>query len=391
MVIRLKLANRMSLIKPSGTISMSEKARSMKKKGKEIYSLAIGEPNFDTPEHIKKAAIEAINDGFTHYTSSQGIIELRKAISEDLRKRMVDAEPEEELIVTPGSKHAIFCACLATLNSQDEVLVLTPAWPTHFTCVEASEARVVEVPCGETYDLDEEVLKNKITKKSKMIITNSPNNPTGGVLKLKSLKVIADLAADYNLLILSDEIYDKIVYSDSNVRSFASIENVRNKVIMVNGFSKTYAMTGWRLGYAFAKKKIIKAMEILQQTTTTCPPSFVQKAGIVALTRSDVFLKKMIKEYDLRRRFIVKKLNEIPGISCTIPKGAFYAFPNFSNLKMSSFEISNRLLEEEGVCSTPGRVFGECGEGHIRCSYATDLETISKALFKIESFVKRYL
>jgi aminotransferase len=160
---------------------------------------------------------------------------------------------------------------------------------------------------------------------------------------------------------------------------------------MVNGFSKTYAMTGWRLGYAFANKKIIKAMEILQQTTTTCPSSFVQKAGIVALTRSDVFLKKMIKEYDLRRRFIVKKLNEIPGISCTIPKGAFYAFPNFSNLKMSSFEISNRLLEEEGVCSTPGRVFGECGEGHIRCSYATDLETISKALFKIESFVKRYL
>ncbi|MEM2111012.1 MAG: pyridoxal phosphate-dependent aminotransferase [Candidatus Bathyarchaeia archaeon] len=386
----MKVAERMSLIKPSGTIAMAEKARERAKSGKKIYNLDVGEPDFDTPEHIKKAAIDAMMSGFTHYTSSLGIIELREAISENFKKKGFEPDPEKEIIVTPGGKHALYCACLATLDPSDEVLILTPSWPTHFTCVEAAEAKVVEVSCGESYHLNEEALKEKITDKSKMIMVNSPNNPTGGVLSTNDLKTISDLATDHDLLILSDEIYDEIVYDGLKIRSMASFENVRERTIVVNGFSKTYAMTGWRLGYAFANKEIIKAMNIVQQATTTCPSSFIQKAGIAALKGPQDNVGKMVEEYNRRRRFIVKHLNEILGVRCAMPKGAFYVFPDFSSLNMSSFEVSSKLLDEEGVCSTPGSVFGECGEGHIRLSYATSFETIVEAVEKIKEFVSRY-
>lgn len=388
----MKLAERMNAIKPSGTIAMAEKARELAKSGRKLCNLDVGEPDFDTPEHIKRAAIDALMNGFTHYTSSLGIIELRRAIAEHLKERRgLDVDPEKEVIVTPGAKHAIYCACLATLDPSDEVLVLTPTWPTHFTCVEVAGASVIEVPCGETYNLDEELLKESITPKTKMIIVNSPNNPTGGVLSVDELKVIADLAAERDLLILSDEIYDEIVYDGFEFRSMASFDNIRDNVILINGFSKAYAMTGWRLGYAIANKTIIDAMNRIQQATTTCPASFVQKAGIAALKGPQDCVKKMVEEFDRRRKYIVKALNEIPGIRCAMPKGAFYVFPRFSDLNMSSFEISMKLLEEEGVSTTPGSVFGKCGEGHIRLSYATSLEIIVEAIEKIKAFVEKYL
>jgi len=388
----MRLANIMNVFKPSGTIAMAEKARELARSGRRIYNLDVGEPDFDTPEHIKRAAIEALMEGFTHYTSSLGIIELRRAIAEYLRNRRgLDINPEKEIIVTPGAKHAIYCACLATLNPGDEVLVLTPTWPTHFTCVEVTGAIVVEVPCGETYSLDEEVLKERITPKTRMIIVNSPNNPTGGVLSISELKVIADLAAEYDLLVLSDEIYDEIIYNGFETRSMASFDNIRDNVILINGFSKAYAMTGWRLGYAIANETIIDAMNRIQQSTTTCPASFIQKAGIAALKGPQDSIRKMVEEFDRRRKYIVKALNEIPGVRCAMPKGAFYVFPRLSELGMSSFEVSMKLLEEEGVSTTPGSVFGKCGEGHIRLSYATSLEVIAEALEKIKGFVERYL
>ncbi|MEM2341711.1 MAG: pyridoxal phosphate-dependent aminotransferase [Candidatus Bathyarchaeia archaeon] len=388
----MKLAERMNAIKPSGTIAMAEKARELAKSGRKLYNLDVGEPDFDTPEHIKRAAIDALMDGFTHYTSSLGIIELRRAIAEHLRERMgLDIDPEKEVIVTPGAKHAIYCACLAILDPGDEVLVLTPTWPTHFTCVEAAGASVIEVPCGETYSLDEELLKERITPKTKMIIVNSPNNPTGGVLSVDELKVIADLVAEHDLLVLSDEIYDEIIYDGFEFRSMASFGNIKDNVILINGFSKAYAMTGWRLGYAVANKTIIDAMNRIQQATTTCPASFVQRAGIAALKGSQDCVKKMVEEFDRRRKYIVKALNEISCVKCVMPKGAFYVFPRFSGLNMSSFEISMRLLEEEGVSTTPGSVFGKCGEGHIRLSYATSLEIIVEAMEKVKAFVEKYL
>ncbi len=384
------IAERMKRIKPSGTMSMAEKARRMEKGGRKIYHLDIGEPDFDTPEHIKEAAFEAMRRGFTHYTSSRGIMELREAISDDLKRRGVEADPEKEIIVTPGAKHAIYCACLATLNPGDEVLVLAPTWPTHFQCVEIAEARPIEVPCGETYSLDEEALKERLTPNSRMILVCSPNNPTGGVLTIEEIRVIADLARDHDLLVLSDEIYDRIVYDSLEIRSIASLEGMKERTIVINGFSKTYAMTGWRLGYAYANKNIIEAMDRIQQSTTTCPASFVQKAGVAALKGPQDFVEEMIKEYDRRRRFIVDELNKIPGVSCVMPKGAFYVFPDFSSLKVPSFELSERLLVEKGISTTPGSEFGASGEGHLRLSYATSIETIGEAFKKVYEFVNRW-
>lgn len=387
----MKLADRMKIIKPSGTIAMAEKARELARSGKKLFNLDVGEPDFDTPEHIKEAAVRALMEGFTHYTSSLGMIELRRAIAEHLmERRRVEINPDREIIVTPGAKHAIYCACLATLNPGDEVIVLTPTWPTHFTCVEAAEAKVIEVPCGETYSLDEEELKGKLTDKTRMIMLNSPNNPTGGVLDAEDLKVIADLASERGIFVLSDEIYDEIVYDGVEAGSMISFENIRDRVILINGFSKTYAMTGWRLGYAVADKNIIEAMNRIQQATTTCPASFVQKAGIAALRGPQEHVKRMVEEYDRRRKYIVNRLNEIAGVHCAMPKGAFYVFPRFSSLKMSSFEISIKLLEDEGISTTPGSVFGECGEEHIRLSYATSFETIVEAMKRIKGFVEKY-
>ena len=386
----MKLAKRMNIIKPSGTISMAEKARSLERSGRTIYHLDVGEPDFDTPAHIKEAAIQAIKSGFTHYTSSRGILELRQAISEDLSKRSIEANPEREIIVTPGAKHALYCSCLATLNPGDEVLVLAPTWPTHFQCVEIAGARAIEVPCGAAYCLDEEALKARLTDKSKMILISSPNNPTGGIVDKNDIKTIVDLAVDHDLLILSDEVYDRIVYNGLNVRSVASFDDARERSIVINGFSKAYAMTGWRLGYAFANEKIIEAMTRLQQSTTTCPASFIQKAGVSALKGPQDLIEKMVEEYDRRRRFIVEALNDITGVNCVLPKGAFYVFPDISHLKMPSSEFCFALLEDEGVSTTPGSVFGESGEGHIRVSYATDLETLSEAVKKIKIFVDKY-
>ncbi|MEM3627354.1 MAG: pyridoxal phosphate-dependent aminotransferase [Candidatus Bathyarchaeia archaeon] len=385
----MKIAKRMDLLKPSGTLAMAEKAREIAKKGKKVLNLEVGEPDFSTPVHIKEAAYEAIRSDFTHYTPSKGIIELREAISEDLRDMGVEADPYKEIIITPGSKHGIYCACLATLDPGDEVLVLSPTWPTHFACVEFAGAKPVEVPCGEAYALDEEALKERITNKSKMILVCSPNNPTGGVLAYEELRVISEIAEDHNLLVLSDEIYNKIVYDGFKAKSPAAFENLRDQVIVVNGFSKAYAMTGWRLGYVFANEIIIEAIDKIIQASTTCPPSFVQKAGVAALRGPKDCIANMVEEYDRRRKFIVERLNEIPKVQCRMPKGAFYVFPDFSALKMSSLEICMRLLEEKGVASTPGSAFGKYGEGHIRFSYATSMGVISEAMEKVKEFALR--
>jgi len=378
----------MRLIKPSGTMVMAEKAREMERKGRKVYRLDIGEPNFDTPAHIKEAAVKAIREGFTHYTSSRGILELREAISEDLETRGIDADPKDEILVTPGAKHAIYCACLSTLDPGDEVLVLSPTWPTHFQCIEIAEARAIEVPCGEDYSLNEEELKARITGKTRMILMGSPNNPTGGVLNEEEVKAIVDIADDHDLLILSDEIYDRLVYGDFKPLSPASLEDGRDRTIVVNGFSKTYAMTGWRLGYAYANGEIIEAMARIQQSTTTCPVSFVQKAGVAALRGPQDQVEKMVEEYDRRRRFIFEKLSEIEEIRCVMPQGAFYIFPDISSLNMSSSEFCLRLLEEAGVSTTPGSIFGECGEGYVRVSYASDIQIISEGIKRIKEFIK---
>mgnify|MGYP000064710017 FL=1 len=384
----MKIAKRMKHIKPSGTIAIAEKARELERKGRRVYHLDLGEPDFVTPKHIREAAVKAMEEGFTHYTSSRGLLELREAISEDLKRKGIDADPKSEILVTSGAKHAIYAAALSTLDPGDEVLVLSPTWPTHFQCIEIAEAKAVEIPCGEDYRLDEETLKAAITDKTSMILMTSPNNPTGGVLSREEVKTVVDIAADNDLLILSDEIYDRIVYDGVNPVSPALFADGRERTIIVNGFSKTYAMTGWRLGYAVADKEIIDSMSRIQQSTTTCPVSFVQKAGIAALRGPQDCVEEMIREYDRRRRFIVDKINEIDGIRCVMPKGAFYIFPDISSLGISSSEFCIRLLEEAGVSVTPGSVFGKCGEGHVRVSYANKIEVIAEGVKRIKGFIE---
>lgn len=385
----MRLSNRMRFIPSSGTISVMEKVQKMIKEGKNVFRLDIGDPGFDTPEHIKKVAHEAIQNGYTHYTSSKGILELREVVSNDLKTKGVVAEPNTEIIVTPGSKHSIFCACFATLNPGDEVLILSPSWPTHFVIVQATGAKPIEVPTKENFGLAEEALKEAITEKTKMILFNSPNNPTGGALEKSEVRVIADIAEDSDLLVLSDEIYDRLVYDGFKQISIASLDDVKERTITVNGFSKTYAMTGWRLGYAAADEKIIGAMARIQSNTTTCSPTFVQKAAIVALTGSQDTVYEMIEEYDKRRTLLVRKLNEIDGISCLNPKGAFYVFPDISKFGKSSDEIVDMFLEKVGLSSTAGSVFGNTGEGHIRLSYAmSGKKVISEAMEALNTFIE---
>ena len=384
----MKIAKRMKHIKPSGTIAIAEKARELERKGRRVYHLDLGEPDFVTPKHIREAAVKAMEEGFTHYTSSRGLLELREAISEDLKRKGIDADPKSEILVTSGAKHAIYAAALSTLDPGDEVLVLSPTWPTHFQCVEIAEAEAIEIPCGDDYRLDEESLKMAVTDKTSMILMASPNNPTGGVLSRGEVKAIVDIAADNDLLILSDEIYDRIVYDGVKPVSPASFAEGRERTIIVNGFSKAYAMTGWRLGYAVANREIIESMNRIQQSTTTCPVSFVQKAGIAALRSSQNCVEEMVREYDRRRRFIVDRINKIEGIRCVKPKGAFYIFPDISSLEIPSFEFCMRLLEEAGVSTTPGSVFGRCGEGHIRISYANKIEVIAESVERIKEFVE---
>lgn len=380
----------MNSIKPSGTIQMAEKSNQMECRGKLVYHLDVGQPDFDTPYHIRNAAITAIEKGFTRYTSSRGTLELRQVIAEDLSKRDIEANPEKEIIVMPGAKHALYCACLATLNPNDEVLVLSPTWPTHIQCIQMADAKPIEIPCGPCYKLNEEILKANLTDYTKMILMNSPNNPTGGVIHEISIKAIVDIAVDNDLLLISDEIYDRIVFDNVKIRSPASCKDALERTVIINGFSKAYAMTGWRIGYAFANKDISEAMMRIQQSTTTCPASFTQKAAIAALKGQQDIVKKMIEEYDKRRRFLVENLNKIDRIKCAMPEGAFYVFLDISELGISSFEFCDRLLKEMGVSTTPGNVFGTYGEGFIRISYATSLEIITEAINKIREFVSKY-
>ncbi len=383
----MRLAERMDRIPPSGTIRMAELARKMEREGKKVLHLEVGEPDFDTPEHIKEAAYEAIRSGFTHYTSSRGILELREAVSEYMKTKGVDVDPEREILITPGTKHAIYCGCLAAINPGDEVLIMSPIWTTFYVCVRAAGGRPIEVKYGEGFTLEEETVKDLITGNTRMVILNSPNNPTGQVAKREALKLIADLAIDNDLLVLSDEIYDRFVYDGEKASSIASFDGMKERTLTVNGLSKTYAMTGWRLGYAVANEEWIEAMMRIQQNTTTCPPSFVQKAGVVALRGPQDCVDEMLRAYEKRRKLIFERLNRISGVKCQRPMGAFYVFPDFSSFGRDSSELVFGMLDSEGICATPGTAFGDCGKGHIRFSYATSLDVIEEAMNRLEEYV----
>ena len=383
-------SSRIKRLTESKSIEIADKIRKMKREGIDVIELQTGEPDFDTPEHIVEAAYSAMKEGYTHYTSSRGIPELRDAISEKLQnENKIDADPEKEIIVTPGAVHAVFSAILATINPEDEVIIPDPCWVVYPACVEIAGAKLIRIPLNgkDNFELNIESIEKVITPRTKMLILNYPCNPTGTTLTLDKLKYIAEIAKEHDLLVLSDEIYEKILYDGLKHYSIGSLEGMKERTITVNGFSKTYAMTGWRIGYASASSVIIDQMLKIQQYSVTCASAFVQKAAIAALNGPQEPVDNMIKKYDQRKQLIIKRLNNIDGIYCRKPMGTFYAFVNISKLGMSSIEFANFLLDKAMVGSVPGSAYGESGERYVRLSFANSKENIEKAMERIEELL----
>lgn len=359
-------------------------------KSKGVVSLGVGEPDFPTPEPLKDAGIRAIENDYTSYTSNYGLPELREKISVKLKnKNGIFRDPETEILITAGVSEALDIAVRAILDPGDEFLVPEPAYVSYMPNVWFAGGDPVAVPSTEEneFRVQADDIKKRITKKTKGIIIASPNNPTGSVLRKKDLENICDIVIENDLFIISDEIYEELIYDNEKHYSIGSFNGMEDRTITLNGFSKAYAFTGWRLGYAVGNPEVIEAMMKIHQYTLLCAPAISQYAALDAFEYGD-YVRDMIKSYDARRRLLVKGLNELPGISCITPKGAFYAFPNIKETKMTSEKFAERLLKEGGVAIVPGSSFGGSGEGYIRCSYSVSRESISEALGRMEKFMR---
>lgn len=382
----MKAAKKMGLIPPSSTLKVLSLAKELERSGRRIIHMEVGEPDFDTPDHIKEAAKQALDKGMTKYTPSAGIPELREAIAEHFVKQGIYVKAEN-VIVTPGAKHAIFCALAAALDPGDEVLIPSPCW-TYEAMVKIVGGKPVFIKGSKEngFRLEAEKLKSAITPKSRLLLLNYPNNPTGAVMSASDLKPVLEVAADHDLWVLSDDIYNVLVYEGEQGNPL-KFSGMAERTISINGFSKAYAMTGWRLGYAVAPADFINEMNKIQQASITCATSFAQMAAITALKGPQDFITEMRHEYRRRRNVLVEGLNQIDGIECLKPQGAFYVFPSIQKLGMSSLEFCELLLKSKGVAAVPGSGFGPGGEGHIRLSYATSMENIRLAIALIKEFV----
>jgi aspartate/methionine/tyrosine aminotransferase len=386
----VKLAKAMSRLGTETAFEVLAKARALEAQGREIIHLEIGEPDFDTPSNIIEAAGTALMEGQTHYCPSAGIPELRQAIAEHIAEtRGVDVVPEQ-VVVTPGGKPVMFFAILALVEEGDEVLYPNPGFPIYESMIKFVGAKpvplVLEEDRGFRFDVSQ--LREKVSPRTKMIIINSPQNPTGGVLTREDLEEIAAVATEHDLMVLSDEIYDRILYEGEHV-SFLSMPDVQDRTILLNGFSKTYAMTGWRLGYGVMPEGLAEHITRLMTNSNSCTATFTQWAGVEALRGPQGASAKMVEEFKRRRDVIVPGLNAIDGIRCAMPKGAFYVFPNIEGTGMSEREFADYLMEEAGVAVLAGTSFGEYGRGFIRMSYANSIENIQKALANVESAVSK--
>jgi aspartate/methionine/tyrosine aminotransferase len=384
-------ADRMAVLGTETAFEVLARAKALERQGKSIIHLEIGEPDFDTPQNIKEAAVKALYSGYTHYVPAAGIPELREAIAEYISKtRKIPVDPEE-VVVTPGAKPIIFFAILACVNPGEEVLYPNPGFPIYESVINFAGAKPVPIPLKEENDfrIDHEYVKEKITKKTKMIILNSPENPTGGVMTKDDLKLIVDCIANRDdIIILSDEIYSRIIYEGSH-ESIASFPGMKEKTIILDGFSKTYAMTGWRLGYGVMRRDLAEKITQLMINSNSCTCAFVQVAGIEALKGPQDFVNQMVTEFRKRREIIVERLNRIKGVACRRPKGAFYVFPNITGTGMRSKELSDYLLNEAGVAVLPGTSFGKYGEGYLRISFANSVENIEEALNRMERVLNK--
>ena len=395
----MKLAARAGRIVPSPTLSIAATAKAMAAQGIDVVDFAAGEPDFDTPDPVKAAAESAIRAGFTKYTASSGIDELKQAIARKLEADQGLRYEKSQILVSCGAKHTLYNIAEALFEAGDEVLIPAPFWVSYQDQVLLNDATPVLVQTREAdgYALTVEMLKARITPRTKAIIVNSPCNPTGATYDRASLEGIARIALEHDLAIISDEIYEKIIYDGVRHISIASLgPEVAARTVIVNGVSKAYAMTGWRIGYAAGPKDVITAMANIQSQSTSNPASISQKAAVAALNGGDAFPTQMVQEFDRRRRVIVERLNKIPGVSCRMPTGAFYAFPNISGLFgrkhaagaiASASDLAAYLLQEAKVTVVPGEPFGSAS--HIRLSYATSLETITRGLDRIDEAIRK--
>jgi aminotransferase len=358
----------------------------------DVISLGVGEPDFVTPWHIREACVYSLEKGYTMYTSNYGLLELREEISRSIKGDYgIDYNPGDQILVTVGVSEAFDLAVRAVVNPGDEVIIPEPCYVAYKPCTIFAGGNPIVIPTRveNGFKVLPEDIEDKITDKTKALVLSYPNNPTGAVMSKKELEEIADIINEHDLLVISDEVYDKLTYQGKHT-CFASLGGMQEKVIYLNGFSKAYAMTGWRVGYACGKEEIIEAMMKIHQYAALCAPITAQMAAIEALRRGENAVEAMVKEYNQRRRIIVKRLNEI-GLECFKPKGAFYAFPSIRNTGLRSEEFSEGLLREERVAVVPGNVFGEAGEGFIRCAYAASLKDINEALNRMEKFSRKFL
>ena len=368
------------------------RARVLEAEGRSIVHLEIGEPDFDTPAHIKRAGIEAIEQNYTHYTPSAGIPELRDEVARYAAAfRGIEPFAREEVVIGPGGKPLIWNTLSALLDPGDEMVYADPAYPAYASCAAYLGARPVPVALLEDRDfrLDLDELVAKVTNKTKLIVINSPHNPTGGVLTREDLAVVADVAQRFNCLVLSDEIYSRNLY-DGEFVSIAALPGMRERTIVIDGFSKAYAMTGWRLAYAIMPARLAHTVTLFNNNTISCTATFVQRAGVAALRGDDAPVQHMASTFHKRRDAIVAGLNAIEGVSCRMPRGAFYAFPNVSKITRDDNALAHFLLEDAGVACLGGSCFGEAGTGHLRFSYANSIDNIETALERMSEALPRF-
>ncbi|HUK83893.1 MAG TPA: pyridoxal phosphate-dependent aminotransferase [Verrucomicrobiae bacterium] len=383
------LAQRATTLTPSLTLAIDAKAKKMKAQGVDVCGFGAGEPDFDTPQHIKDAAAKALADGFTKYTPSSGIPELRAAVAEKLKADNGLEYQPSQVIINCGAKHSCYNAVLATCQAGDEVIIPAPYWLSYPEMVKLADAKPVIVETQEDNDfkLTSEQFRHAMTPATKLIILNSPGNPTGSVYTREELQALAEVALEEDILILSDEIYEKITYDHTLHVSLASLSSdVYDLTITVNGFSKVYAMTGWRLGYIAAPQPIAAAIDSIQSHSTSNPTSFAQKGALAGLKGDQSFIDEMVKAFAERREYMYTKLTGLSGVTCVKPMGAFYMLPNISSFGLKSSEFCDKLLDQQKVAAVPGIAFGS--DAHIRLSYACSMENIQKGLERIEAFCR---
>ena len=384
-------SRRIRSVEKSKTLAITDKAKALARSGIDVVSLSAGEPDFDTPAHVKEAAIQGIKEGFTKYTASTGIPELRQAVADRLNREANADYAASNVLVTCGGKHAIFSAVLALCDPGDEVLIVSPHWVSYPEMAKLAGAvpRFVRVRKENGFHVEKEALREAISPKTKLLIFNNPTNPSGAVYDRQRLAELVEVLAGTNVYVVSDEIYGKIVYDGADYVSLASFPEIRDRVLVVDGVSKAYAMTGWRIGFLIASNPVAEAVAKVVGHSTSNATSVSQKAALAALTGDQSCVEEMREEFDRRRRYVCQRLAAIPEVSCQLPEGAFYVFPDVSAYlgrpdgPADSFELCDRLLESEHVAVVPGGAFGM--EGHIRISYASSMEQLERGLDRIEA------